>query len=126
MELFEQIRRARRVNPEVSIRELARSFGTHRRTVRDALASAVPPPRKPVVRPSPVLEPWKPTIVSWLDADREAPREQRHTARRVWIEAWAVGEPTNGFVPNVNVLTDAPQVSVCPSTSTSASTAVLR
>ncbi len=84
VELFEQIRRARRREPELSIRELARRFGTHRRTVREALASAVPPPRKEVVRPSPVLDVWKPTIDAWLEADREAPRKQRHTARRVW------------------------------------------
>ena len=84
VELFEQIRRARRREPEVSIRELGRRFGTHRRTVREALASATPTPRKAVVRPAPVLDAWKPTIDAWLEADREAPRKQRHTARRVW------------------------------------------
>src|SRR5262245_9731141 len=67
VELFEQIRRARRLQPEVPIRELARRFGTHRRTVREALGSAVPPPRKPVVRPSPVLDRWKATIDAWLE-----------------------------------------------------------
>jgi transposase len=82
--LFEQIRRARRLEPEASIRELARRFGTHRRTVREALVSAVPPPRMAVVRRSPVLDRWKPTIDAWLEADRTAPRKQRHTARRVW------------------------------------------
>jgi transposase len=30
------------------------------------------------------MEPWKATVDGWLDADREAPRKQRHTARRVW------------------------------------------
>lgn len=84
VELFEQIRRARRVEPDVSVRELSRRFETHRRTVREALASAVPAPRKPVVRASPILEPWKPIIDGWLVADRDAPRKQRHTARRVW------------------------------------------
>ena len=34
VELFEQIRRAHRLEPEVSIRELGRRFGTHRRTMR--------------------------------------------------------------------------------------------
>jgi transposase len=84
VELFEQIRRARRRDPAVSIRELALRFGTHRRTVRDALECAVPAPRKEVTRPSPVLERWKPVIDGWLEADREVPRKQRHTARRIW------------------------------------------
>ena len=84
VELFEEIRRARRLEPGVSIRELASRFGTHRRTVRDALVSPVPPAHRPVVRPSPVLDAWKATIDGWLEADREAPRKQRHTARRVW------------------------------------------
>ncbi len=99
MELFEQIRRTRRLEPTVSIRELATRFGTHRRTVRDALASSVPPARKPVVRASPVIDEWKSTIDGWLEADREAPRKQRHTARRVWQRLVAehdaqVGEST--------------------------------
>ena len=68
----------------MSIRQLASRFGTHRRTVRDALASPLPPARRPVVRASPVLDGWKATIDGWLEADREAPRKQRHTARRVW------------------------------------------
>ena len=84
MELYEKIRKAHE-RGEVSIRELARQFGVHRRDVRAALSSAVPPPRKtPVARPAPVLGPWKVTIDGWLEADKTAPRKQRHTARRVW------------------------------------------
>lgn len=45
VELFEQIRRDHRLG-EVSIRELADRHKTHRRTVRQALEAAVPPPRK--------------------------------------------------------------------------------
>jgi transposase len=30
------------------------------------------------------MDPWMPLIRAWLEADREAPRKQRHTARRVW------------------------------------------
>ena len=37
-----------------------------------------------MVRASPVLDRWKPIIDGWLEADREAPRKQRHTARRIW------------------------------------------
>ena len=45
VELFEQIRKDRRVEG-ASIRELAGRHHVHRRTVRQALDSAVPPPRK--------------------------------------------------------------------------------
>ena len=58
--VFEAIRRDRRDDPDVSIRELAVRHGVHRRTVRQALASAEPPPRKVPVRSAPVLDPVKP------------------------------------------------------------------
>jgi transposase len=84
VELYEQIRKARQREEGVSIRELARRFHVHRRDVRHALSSAVPPPRQVAARPAPVLGPWKSVIDDWLEADRSAPRKQRHTARRVW------------------------------------------
>lgn len=84
VKLYEQIRKAHE-REQLSIRELSRRFGVHRRDVRQALASAVPPERKaPSRRPTSALDPWKPTIDGWLEADRNAPRKQRHTARRVW------------------------------------------
>ena len=84
VELFEQIRRDQRLG-QLSIRELAERHGVHRRTVRQALGSAVPPPRKEYARrPRPALDAWVAVIDGWLLADREAPRKQRHTARRVW------------------------------------------
>ncbi len=84
VELFEQIRKARE-RDGLSVRGLARRFKVHRRMVRQALASPVPPPRKAgPARVSPVLDPWKATIDGWLDADRDAPKKQRHTARRIW------------------------------------------
>lgn len=85
MLLYEQIRRAHE-REQVSIRELARRFGVHRRDVRAALASPIPPGRNvPVVaKPCPKLDRWKPFIDRWLEDDKEVPRKQRHTARRVW------------------------------------------
>ena len=82
MELFEAIRRDAPVE-ELSIRALAERHGVHRRTVRQALASAVPPARKTPVRVAPKLDPAK--AVDRRDAARgpDAPRKQRHTARRV-------------------------------------------
>jgi transposase len=84
VELFEQIRRDRE-REGLSLHALARRHGVHRRTVRQALESALPPARKrPEGRPAPKLGPYRALIDSWLVADREAPRKQRHTARRVW------------------------------------------
>jgi transposase len=83
VELFEQIRRDHR-QEGLSIRALARRHRVHRRAVRDALESAVPPARKEPERSSPALGPWQATVRGWLQADREVPRKQRHTARRVW------------------------------------------
>jgi len=84
VELFERIRKDREFEG-LSIRELARRHSVHRRTVRQALGSAVPPPRKrPEGRPAPKLGEFRELIDSWLRADVEAPPKQRHTARRIW------------------------------------------
>jgi hypothetical protein len=84
VELFEQIRRDRRVGG-LSVRELADNRHVHRRTVRQALASAVPPPRKAYARRTrPAIDAYVEVIDSWLLANRDVPRKQRHTARRVW------------------------------------------
>jgi transposase len=84
VELFEQIRKDRQVEG-ASIRDLAGRHRVHRRTVRQALESAVPPPRKAYPpRPRPAIDAYAAVIEGWLLADRLVPRKQRHTARRVW------------------------------------------
>ena len=69
---------------QMPIRALARKYDVHRRTVRQAIASPVPPDRKVPVRAAPVRE----TVAGWIDEmlreDLSAPRKQRHTARRVF------------------------------------------
>ncbi len=83
MEQFEEIRRDRD-REGLSIRALAVRHGVHRRAVRQALASPWPPvKRAPVSRPAPKLGSFRAVIDGWLEADREAPRKQRHTAKRI-------------------------------------------
>jgi transposase len=83
VELHEKIRKASR-EEGLGIRALAARFHVHRRTVREALASATPAARRVPERCSPALGPWQGLIREWLGADRSAPRKQRHTAHRVW------------------------------------------
>ena len=40
--------------------------------------------RTPVSRPAPKLGGYQELIDSWLAGDRDAPRKQRHTAKRIW------------------------------------------
>ena len=82
VELFEAIRRDAR-RQELSIRALAERHGVHRRTVRAALESATPPPRRPRTASSPKLDRLKPAIDAMLREDLDAPRKQRHTVRRI-------------------------------------------
>jgi transposase len=83
VELFEQIRRDRD-REGLSIRALAERHGVHRRAVRQALLSPLPPAkRSPVSRPAPKLGAYRAIVDAWLEADREAPRKQRHTAKRI-------------------------------------------
>ena len=69
---------------QMPVRALARKYDVHRRTVRQAIASPVPPDRKVPARAAPVRE----AVAGWIDEilreDLAAPRKQRHTARRVF------------------------------------------
>jgi hypothetical protein len=82
VELLAVIRRDFRADG-LSIRALPDKHAVHRRTVRQSLASAVPPPRKTPQRIAPRLEPFKSAIDAMLRSDLDAPKKQRHTARRI-------------------------------------------
>ncbi len=82
VELYAAIRRDHRAG--VTMRELERKYNVAWRTVRKALDSAWPEPRKPLPpRPS-ALDPYKAVIDGILRADLDAPRKQRHTVTRIF------------------------------------------
>jgi transposase len=82
VELFAEIRREHQFGVG-TIKGVARKLGVHRRVVRQALVAAVPPERTYRARATPALDRVRDLIDRILEADRTAPRKQRHTARRI-------------------------------------------
>jgi hypothetical protein len=72
VELFAAIRRDSRVDA-LSIRELAVKHRVHRRTVRRALSSAIPPPQYAEAA-APRLDPFNAAIDGLLRTDLDVPR----------------------------------------------------
>ena len=83
MEIFEEIRREYEFGVG-TIQGVARKLGVHRRMVREAVHSAVPARRKKSERPRIKMIPAIGLVEAILEADRKAPRKQRHTAHRIW------------------------------------------
>ena len=83
MGLFEEMRREYEFGVG-SVVGVARKFGVHRRLVREALGTAVPEQRPAPAQARPTLDPVAAFIDAILEADRRAPRKQRHTAHRIW------------------------------------------
>jgi transposase len=84
VELYARVRRACHVEG-MSRRQAARVFGIDPKTVAKMLRFSVPPGyrrSKPPVRPK--LDAFTGIIDRILEEDRERPRKQRHTARRIF------------------------------------------
>lgn len=86
-----------------SRREAARVFGVSRDTVAKMCAYSAPPGyrrKKPPARPK--LDPFVSMIDAILEADRQAPRKQRHTAKRIFERL----RDEHGFTGGITIVTD--------------------
>ena len=86
-----------------SRREAARVFGVSRDTIAKMCAYSAPPGyrrSRPPTRPK--LDPFVPIIDAILAADKDAPRKQRHTARRIFERL----RDEHGFTGGITIVTD--------------------
>ena len=67
-----------------SIRQIAREYGHHRKTVRKAINGLEPEYRRTKEVHSTVMAPVAKIIDQWLMDDKERSKKQRHTAQRVY------------------------------------------
>ena len=84
MENWAEIRRRVLVDGQ-SKRSVCREFDIHWDTLQKILHHSEPPGyRRAAARPKPKLEPFLPVIHQILEADKKAPKKQRHTAHRIF------------------------------------------
>ncbi len=83
VEKYEYIRQSHRVYGK-SIHQIRRETGHSRETIRNALKGEADTYSRRVDQPYPVLGPYRQIIDEWLSGDKEQPKKQRHTARRVY------------------------------------------
>ena len=83
MDQYELVRTAHRVYGE-NISELSRMTGHSRNTIKKAIRGEPWSYKERVHQPFPVLGPYLTIIDDWLKADKDQPKKQRHTARRVY------------------------------------------
>ena len=67
------------------ISEISKKTGADPKTIRKYLSQEDFSPVPPVVQAQPSkLDPFKPVIQEWLDADKKHWRKQHHTAQRIY------------------------------------------
>jgi transposase len=84
MEIWAEVRR-RVLAGDISKRQACREYHLHWATLKKILDHTEPPGyRRRGPRAKPTLGPFLPVIHAILEADRQAPKKQRHTARRIF------------------------------------------
>ena len=83
MDQYEMIRTGYRVYGK-SISEMSRITGHSRNTIKKAIRGEPWSYKTREHQPFPVLDQYLPVITKWLSSDRDKPKNQRHTARRIY------------------------------------------
>lgn len=97
MEIWAEIRR-RVHNGELSKRAACREYDLHWKTLRKILEHVEPPGyRRSKPRSRPKIEPFLPIIHEILEADKKAPRKQRHSGKRIFDRLKAEHGYTGGY-----------------------------
>jgi transposase len=87
----------------MSIREASRVFGAHRKTVRKMLRFSVPPGYRRSAGPKrPRLDDFAGIVDRILESDRQVPKKQRHTAKRIFERL----RDEHGFVGSYTIVKD--------------------
>ena len=82
--LYRQVRQAYYIQDK-SIREISREYNIHRDTIRKMLRYSVPPGyQRSRPRTKPKLDPFTDIIDVYLKEDKNQPKKQRHTAKRIF------------------------------------------
>ena len=103
MEQWSEIRR-RVLTGEISKRDACKQYGLHWLTLKKILTHEEPPGYRRVKPPRrPTIEPVLPILRQILEADAQAPRKQRHSAKRIWERLKA----EHGFTGGYTVVKDA-------------------
>jgi len=82
MEQWLAIRKRRRSGE--SIRAIQRDTGHHFETIKKILEHPSPPAFQTPERPKPKIGPYLERIAAILEADKQLPKKQRHTAKRIY------------------------------------------
>ena len=102
VELYARVRHAVQIEG-ISARAAADRFGINPRTVAKMLKFSVPPGyvrKKPAARPK--LDPFIGIIDAILLADRERPKKQRHTSKRIFERL----RDEHGFTGGITIVKD--------------------
>jgi len=90
-------------NEHVPLRELERETGIHRDTLRKIRDNSEPPGyRRTAAAQQTKISPYLDRIKEILDSDKQMPKKQRHTAKKIWETLQA-----DGFTGGYTIVKDA-------------------